>query len=56
MTYIADLCCVVLSDMREVLVIRGDYKRANRILQEAATLQRRLLPTNHWETGLSERL
>ncbi|XP_062505357.1 early endosome antigen 1-like [Corticium candelabrum] len=43
----------LLSDMREVLVIRGDYKRANRILQEAATLQRRLLPTNHWETGLT---
>ena len=50
------LGCVVLSEMGEVLVIRGDYKRANRILQEAATIQRRFLPTNHWETALSERL
>ncbi|XP_062505782.1 uncharacterized protein LOC134182399 [Corticium candelabrum] len=43
----------VLSEMGEVLVIRGDYKRANRILQEAATIQRRFLPTNHWETALT---
>ncbi|XP_062506046.1 uncharacterized protein LOC134182629 isoform X2 [Corticium candelabrum] len=35
----------VLSEMGEVLVIRGDYKRANRILQEAATIQRHFLPT-----------
>ena len=50
------LCCVVLSEMGEVLVIRGEYKRANRILQEAATIQRHFLPTNHWETAKSERL
>ena len=50
------LCCVALSEMGEVLVIRGDYKRANKILREAATMQRHFLPTNHWETALSERL
>ena len=50
------LCCVVLSEMGEVLVIRGDYKGANRILQEAATMQRHIFPTNHWETAISERL
>ena len=50
------LCCVVLSEMGEVLVIRGEYKCANRILQEAARMQRHVLPTNHWETAISERL
>ncbi|XP_062505369.1 uncharacterized protein LOC134182060 isoform X2 [Corticium candelabrum] len=43
----------VLSEMGEVLVIRGDYKRANRILQKAATIQRHFLPTNHWETAIT---
>ncbi|XP_062505307.1 uncharacterized protein LOC134182013 isoform X2 [Corticium candelabrum] len=43
----------VLSVMGEVLVIRGDYKRANRILQNAATMQRHFLPTNHWETAIT---
>ncbi|XP_062506016.1 uncharacterized protein LOC134182605 isoform X3 [Corticium candelabrum] len=42
-----------LSEMGEVLVIRGDYKRANKILREAATMQRHFLPTNHWETALT---
>ena len=46
----------MLSEMGEVLVIRGDYKRANRILQEAATMQRHILPTNHHDTAISERL
>ncbi|XP_062505746.1 uncharacterized protein LOC134182362 [Corticium candelabrum] len=43
----------VLSEMGEVLVIRGDYKRANRILQEAATMQRHILPTNHHDTAIT---
>ncbi|XP_062505724.1 uncharacterized protein LOC134182339 isoform X2 [Corticium candelabrum] len=44
---------LVLSEMGEVLVIRGDYKHANRILQEAATMQRHFLPTNHHDTALT---
>ncbi|XP_062505962.1 uncharacterized protein LOC134182556 [Corticium candelabrum] len=43
----------VLSEMGEVLVIRGDCKRANRILQKAVTIQRHFLPTNHWETAIT---
>ena len=50
------LCFVVLSEMAELLMLRKEHVRAIEALKEAASLQRRLLPTNHHHTALSERL
>ncbi|XP_062509641.1 interaptin-like [Corticium candelabrum] len=43
----------VLSEMAELLMLRKEHVRAIEALKEAASLQRRLLPTNHHHTALT---